>query len=156
MRSRIPLLALFSLALVACGGDGATAPSAHYDSIAGNYDGALVGLSQGIALNSLFSLTLTQTSGTLGGSYGLSGTLNNGFSAVDVNGTGTVSGSIAAGNNPSVNMSVRPGSCPSRTAQFSGSYDSANRRITLTGPVQFFAQDCSVVLTYATTFILDK
>ena len=141
-----------------CGGDGGgpSGPSPSYESIAGSYAGVLTGSSQGIALNANFSLTINQSSGSLSGTYGISGTLNNGVSSVDVAGTGTLTGGIAAGNNPSVNITVRSGACPNYTAAFSGAYDSVNQRITITGPVEFFDTCNAVLLTYQSTIILNR
>jgi hypothetical protein len=114
-------------------------------------------VAQGIALNSTFSLTITQTQGSLGGSWGLSGVLDHGVSTLNVAGSGTHVGSIAAGNNPSVNLTVRVPSCPSHQAQFSGAYDVANRRLTISGPVVFFAANsCTIVLSYPSTIILTR
>jgi hypothetical protein len=141
----------------ACGGDSGTGPESRYESIAATYAGALVGLSQGISLNSTFSLTITQTQGSLGGTWGLSGVLNDGSSTLNVVGSGSLAGSIAAGNNPSVNMTVRNPSCPNYQAQFSGAYDVSNRRLTISGPVEFFASNsCTVVLSYPSTIILTR
>lgn len=141
----------------ACGGDSGTGPGPTYDSIAGSYAGAMVGLSQGIAMDATFSLTVSQNGGSAAGTWGLSGTLTDGIDVVDVAGTGTLSGTIAAGNNPSVNITVRSPGCPNYQAQFSGAYDSTNRRLTLTGPVEFFADGtCTVVLSYPITFILAR
>lgn len=141
----------------ACGSDGGTAPNAQYESIAGTYSGAMVGLSQGIALNSTFSLTISQSGGATSGTWGLSGVLDDGISSLNVAGTGTLSGNVATGNNPSVNITVRAPSCPNYQAQFSGAYDSANRRLTIAGPVEFFAANsCTVVLSYAATIILTR
>ncbi len=152
--SRIILALAGTLALAACGSD-STGPS-DWETISGSYAGAMAGLTQGVALEATFSLTLTQNRGDLGGSYALQGVLTDGIDHVDVQGTGTVTGSVARGTNPSVNVSVTPGFCPNRTASFSGAYDSANRRITLTGPVQFFDANCQPVLTYQMTFILNR
>jgi hypothetical protein len=117
----------------------------------------MVGLSQGVALNSIFSLTISQSGGTTAGTWGLSGTLNDGVSTVNVAGTGSLSGSVAAGNNPSVNLTVRTPACPNYQAQFSGAYDSANRRLTIAGPIEFFAANsCNVVLRYSATIILTR
>lgn len=159
MRTRFSLLlTILSLGVAACGGDSSTGPSAPtHESIAGAYAGAMVGLSQGIALNATFSLTIAQTAGTTSGSWGLSGTLSDGFSSVNVVGTGTLTGTVAVGNNPSVNITIRTPACPNYRAEFSGAYDSANRRLTITGPVEFLANNtCNVVLTYPTTIILNR
>lgn len=148
-------LALLSAVFLACGGGDSTGPAA-YENVAGTYDGDLIGVSQGVALSATFSITLTQNGGSLGGSYAITGTLYDGFVYVDIAGTGTLTGNVASGNNPSVNLTVRPGSCPTRTATFSGTYDSANRRLTMTGPVQIFDAQCVVFLTYHTTFVLER
>jgi hypothetical protein len=155
MRRHI-LILLFSVCLVACGDSGTGPASQSYNDISGSYSGTLAGLSQGIALNAIFSLTLAQNSPSLSGTYALTGTLNNGSGAAPVQGTGTLSGTIASGNNPSVNIAVRFAGCPNRSDQFSGAYDTANRRITITGPVNFFDTGCNVVLTYQTTIILNR
>ena len=143
--------------VVGCGGDGATGPGKTYESIADSYAGAMVGVSQGITLNAVFSLTITQNAGSLSGSWSLSGDLSDGFETVDVLGTGTLTGTVASGNNPSVNITVRTPLCPNYQAQFSGAYDSTNRRLTIAGPVDFFADNsCNVVLSYPTTIILTR
>ena len=143
-----------SLGAAACGGSDSTAPAPTYQSIAGTYSGPMTGVDQGVLLTATITVTVTQNAGSLGGSYGLSGILNDGVNQVSILGSGTLSGTIAAGSNPSVNVTVA-GVCPGRSAQFSGAYDSANSRLTLTGPVQIFAADCSaVLLTYQTTFIM--
>lgn len=153
-QSLIPSVCLFLTA--ACGGN-ATGPSTTYESIAGSYSGAMVGLSQGVALNATFSLTITQSAGSTSGSWALQGNLNDGVQTAGVQGTGTMTGSVAAGNNPSVNFVIRTGACPNYQANFSGAYDGANRRLTITGPVDVFANNsCNVVLSYQTTIILNR
>ena len=152
----LPVVLFF---LASCSSDGATGPGKTpvYDTIAGTYSGAMVGLSQGVGLNSIFSLTMNQNAGAISGSYGLSGTLSDGVTSVQVAGTGTLTGSIAQGSNPSVNLTIRTGACPNYTANFSGAYDSANHRLTITGPVEFFANNsCTVVLSYVGTIILNR
>jgi hypothetical protein len=156
VRHRQYLIVAALLGMIACGGD-STGPSSSYESIAGSYAGSMAGLAQGVAMSADFTLTLTQSSGSLSGSYSLSGTLNDGVDIVAVQGTGTVAGSIASGDNPSVNLIAKTAACPSYSAQFSGAYDSANQRLTITGPVEFFGSGtCSVVLSYPTTIILNR
>ena len=158
MRKRSALLLFALLSSVgACGSEGGTGPGQTYESIAGSYTGTMVGLSQGVALNATFALTISQSGGTTSGTYGLSGTLNDGIFLVNVAGTGTLSGTVAAGTNPSVNMTVRTPGCPNYQAPFSGAYDSANRRLTISGPVEVFADNsCTVVLSYQSTIILNR
>lgn len=142
------------LLAAACGGDGPTAPEPQYESIAGTYTGVMAGLTQGIALNADFSVTITQSSATLGGSWSLSGTLNDGVLVVGVQGTGTLNGTIAAGTNPSVNV-VLSNACPGYSAAFSGAYDSANRLLTISGPVDVL-DGCDVLLRYQGTILLSR
>jgi hypothetical protein len=148
--------ALLLLGNAGCGDGDGNAPSPTYESISGSYAGILAGVSQGVALNSDIALTITQSGGSLSGSYAIDGTLSNGIEVVSISGTGNLTGSIASGNNPSVNITVTPGSCPSQTARFSGAYDSANQRLTISGPVEFFDSACQVVLTYSSTIILSR
>ncbi len=158
MRTARFFAAATTLLLVACGDStgpeptGPTGPT--YESIAATYAGALVGNAQGIALTATFSITITQTGGDLSGSWSLVGTLNDGVVSVDVQGTGTLSGSIASGQNPSVNLTIR-NACANYEARFSGAYDSANRRLTIGGPVDIL-DGCTVVITYQSTIILDR
>lgn len=148
---------LIGMLLVGCGGDDGTGPSTNFESLAGSYSGAMAGISQGVTLGATFSLTIGQSRGDLTGTWALQGTLSDGFESVDVQGTGTLSGSVASGGNPSVNMVIRTALCPNYQASFSGAYDSANRRLTITGPVEFFAQNsCNVVLSYQGTLILNR
>ena len=145
------------LLLAACGGDSPTSPTQQFESIAGSYTGQMVGLSQGVALDAVFAISLSQTSGSVTGNYTLTGTLDDGTYQVDVVGAGPLSGSVASGTNPSVNLTVKVPGCPNYQANFSGAYDSANRRLTITGPVDFFPQNsCTVALSYPTTIILTR
>lgn len=151
------LLPMATLLLVsACGGDSTGPKAPTYENIAGTYSGAMIGLTQGVALNAIFSLTIVQNAGVTSGSYGLSGTLNDGFTSVQIAGTGTLDGTVGSGANPSVNITVKSGSCPNYRADFSGAYDSANHRITLTGPVDILNNNCTVFLRYSGTIILNR
>lgn len=104
-----------------CSADSGTGPSQTYANIAGSYAGSLVGLSQGIALASTFSVTITQASGTLTGSYALSGTLTDGISSVDVFGTGALTGTCHLCRSPDVSQHDHPHPVRSR-----GGCDSAH------------------------------
>jgi hypothetical protein len=148
-------LVLLPLTLAACG-DSSTDPESRYDEIGGSYAGSMAGVSEGVLLEADFTLTIAQTAGNLGGTFALTGVLDDGFDQVSILGTGTLGGSIAAGTNPSVNFTLLPASCPNRPAQFSGSYDSTNRRLTLAGPVQIFDLQCGVFLNYQATIVLTR
>lgn len=149
------LVILLAPILAACG-DSGTEPRERYESLAGSYGGVMAGISQGILLTAEFSLTLSQNQGALTGTYAMTGFLTDGFYEVQILGTGTVTGSIAAGPNPSVNLTVLPAGCPNQPAQFSGSYDSTNRRLTLAGPVRIHDEGCGVLLTYPMTLVLER
>lgn len=156
-----PVTAGLALALPlvtgACGGDGGTGPSASYENVAGTYGGQIQGVTQGIALSGQFVLTLTQSQGSLSGTYAIDGFVTDGVDAVPVSGSGTINGSIASGNNPSINFTVRPSFCTQRTMTFSGTYDSVNRRITAQGPVYVLdAGDCTILLNYSMTMVLQR
>ena len=155
MRVGYFLISALAITIHGCGSD-ASGPSESYADIAGTYDGAITGTSQGVALNGVFSITLNQSQGHLTGSYSIAGRLNDGVTFVDVLGTGSTTGTIASGNNPSVNITIRSGSCPNYTSGFSGAYDIANGRITLVGNVDMLRTDCTVALRYPTTFILTR
>jgi hypothetical protein len=145
------------LFLAACGGDSPTSPAQEFESIAGNYTGEMVGLSQGVALDAVFGISISQTSGSASGNYTLSGTLNDGTTQLSIAGAGPLSGTVASGTNPSVNLTIKVPGCPNYQANFSGAYDSANRRLTITGPVEFFQYNsCTVALSYQTTIILTR
>jgi hypothetical protein len=145
----------FIVAVAACGSD-ASGPGTTYENIGGSYSGQMGGTTQGVALDADFSLTLSQNAGSLNGTYALQGELSNGLNFVNVQGTGVIAGTIASGNNPSVNLTVTPASCPNNRANFSGTYDVANRRITLIGPVDFFDNNCVTVLRYQMNFVLTR
>lgn len=157
MRARITVLAIIASLLSSCGGDSGTGPTPSYNSIAGSYSGAMIGNSQGVALAATFSLTIAQNQGSTSGTWALTGTLNDGVSSLPVSGTGTMTGTVAAGNNPSVNLVIKTSLCPAYQAQFSKAFDTANQRLTISGPVEFFANNsCNVVLSYNTTIILNR
>lgn len=155
-RFSMVLLAASVVALSGCG-DSATEPEGPtYNDISATYSGVMAGTTQGIDLDATFSLTITQDGGSLGGSYSLSGTLDDGSQTADVQGSGTLSGSIDAGNNPSVNLTFESGLCPNYSANFSGSFDTANSRLTISGPVEILSGECEVLLTYSSTIVLTR
>jgi hypothetical protein len=154
MRTRWLRLAVVPVVVLlpACGD--ATGPS--FNDISGSYSGPLAGVSQGIGISANLTLTLTQNRGNVSGSWAMQGIVYDAFDTVSIQGTGTLAGSVAAGNNPSVNITIRTASCPNYSAQFSGAYDSANRRITMTGPIHILSATCGILLTYQFTIILNR
>jgi len=145
------MLTSLVLLLSACGSD-STGPKVNYESIAGSYQGVMAGNSDGILMEAIFSLSIAQSSGDLSGTWSMTGTLSDGISAAPVQGTGNLSGTIQAGDNPSVDIRIT-NACPNYRADFSGVYDNQNRKLTINGPVDILDY-CDVVLSYAGTIIL--
>ena len=81
--------------LVACGGD-STAPLT-YEDVAGTYTATFQGVSQRIALDAVFSLTVVQSEGDLSGSYSNDGFLNDGQIQVAIQETGSIRVAWATG-----------------------------------------------------------
>lgn len=146
-----------AIALSGCGDSSATAPEQPtFNNISGSYSGSIVGTADGITLDAGFSVTITQNDSSLGGSWALNGTLDDGSQTVSVQGTGSQTGSITSGDNPSVNLTIESGRCQNYSANFSGSYDTQNRRLTLSGPVDILTNSCEVAITYQTTIVLTR
>jgi hypothetical protein len=152
-RDRSFLLLFTCVVLAACGSD-ATGPQ--YNEVSGSYAGVMAGVSQGVALQANFSLTISQTGGSLGGTYALQGAVSDGLSSLPVQGTGVLNGSVSSGSNPSINVTIVPAGCPNRAVQFSGTYDTSNRRLNLAGPVQLYDNACTPVLTYHLNMVLNR
>ena len=146
------------LLTTACGGGSPTGSDGPtYAAIADTYVGTIGGVSQGYLADLDFTLTIAQSGGSLSGTYALDGTLFDGVDTYAVAGTGTITGSIQSGNNPSVNLTIRTSGCPNYTAQFSGTYDTANQRLTIIGPMEFFNEGtCTVGLSIPTTLVMTR
>ena len=130
-----------------------------FENISGTYVGSMVGLTQGVSLTGTFGLTMSQAGGdggNISGSYIISGTLNDGVVIVPFSGTGTLTGTIASGQNPSLEITVRNPACPNFSATFAGIYDSTNLLLTLTGPIDFWDANCNIILTYPSVIILSR
>ncbi len=146
--------------LTGCGGDSPT-DAITYENIAGTYTGTLSEVTEGITLTA-FSLTIVQSDGNLTGSYSIEGTLEDSFRQLPMHGPGNVSGTIALGQNPSVIINLLPGPpCGNVQDRFSGAYDSANRRITMTGTLAAIGlvgavDQCHYLFGHSTTVVLNR
>lgn len=127
-----------ALFAAACGGDATGPGNSDYEEVAGSYSGPLNSIQSGVLLQGNLSFTLTQNDGAIGGSWAMTGTLFDGITLIEVQGTGTIVGTIASGGNPSITFQTRNPGCPNVTSTFSGVYDVANQRIPVTGTAQFF------------------
>ncbi|HRP07443.1 MAG TPA: hypothetical protein PLL69_03055 [Gemmatimonadales bacterium] len=152
---RARIVTLFAAVLLsACGGDGGTGPSKTYESVAGNYGGSISGVSQGVALDLDIAFTIQQNGTSFTGTYTSSGLITDGIDVVQLAGNGTISGTVAAGTNPSVSLTARDPACPNVPDQFTGTLSSANRKLTLSGSLHLLDVDCSVLATFPTTLVL--
>ena len=143
------------LFLAGCGGDSGISPAPSFANLAGTYTGEVVGRRQGVSLLASFSIAIIQNGGDLSGSYAITGTLRDGILEGSVQETGSFSGTIASGQDPSVNLTLT-NRCPNYSARFSGALDSANDLLTLSGPVDTFFNDCSIFLTYQSVILLHR
>ena len=147
----LPLAALGAL------GCSSTEPRPTYVSLAGTYAGPLVSTAQGLTLSATLTLAVTQNGGTLGGTYTLSGMIFNAATAQLVwtlKGSGTLSGSVAAGRNPGVTIAATFSSCPETPDAFNGSYDDTTRVATLAGSLYFFGASCEILVAFPLTITL--
>jgi hypothetical protein len=140
--------------VAACGSDSSTGPSPSYPNVAGSYAGPFAGVANGVVIDTRIAFTLTQSGPDIGGSFALTGTLSDGVTTVDVQGTGVIDGTIGSGTNPSVQLTVTPASCPHRPLTLSGPYDTSKRLISLTGTVQFFDSSCNVTVQSSAVLVL--
>ena len=96
---------------------------------------------QGVQFSGSLSLSITQSKGTLGGTYSTTGTLSDGVQSGPVTGTGQITGTIGAGTNSTVTIQLKTSTCPSAISQITGVRDSANRRVVLTGAANIYYSD---------------
>ena len=158
-----------ALVLAACGSD-STGPNGNgstptFESIAGTYTGFVAGTDQGITIDGILSVTITQSSGNLSGAWTITGTETpcGGDICAPTQGTGSLTGTINSGQNPSVNITFASGIteplgglCPDHQAVFSGAYDGTNHQLTLSGPIDILDASCNVVRSYQNTIILSR
>ena len=142
------------LFLLACGGD-SISPAPGFANLAGTFTGEVTGRRQGVLLLANFSITIIQNDGDLSGSYAITGTLRDGILEGLLQETGSFSGTVDSGQDPSVNITLT-NRCPNYSARFSGALDSANDLLTLSGPVDTFFNDCSIFLTYQSVILLNR
>lgn len=158
LRSVRPSAILVVAFLAACGGDdgiGHTASFAPFEEIAGTYTGALNGSMDGVVLDAIFSLIITQNQGQVSGSWATTGTLNADTSVVAVQEAGSFTGGLAQGENPLVLITLA-NQCPDYSAQFSGSMDSADTLLSLSGPVDILGDDCTILMTFQSVILLRR
>jgi hypothetical protein len=135
-----------AVSLLACAEEPMT-----YEDITGTYNGPLADSTQGVALSANFSVTIQQRHGGLSGSWSFEGTLNDGVNVLNINGTGSLTGHIQEGDNPTVYITIR-NECQGYTAEFTGGFDGT---LTIGGPIDIH-DNCFVFLTYWSMIILSR
>jgi hypothetical protein len=135
-------------------GAGPTSATPTYALVAGTYKGTLADTTGGFSISLTVTLTVSQSAASLTGSYSMPGTISDGVATAHILGSGFFTGSIAAGPNPAVNIALRETACPASLSQFSGTYDSARGKLTLSGPVDILKADCSFFIRYNSTIVL--
>ena len=154
----VPVMAAFALA---CGGDDGGSgpePAPTYEAVAGTYVGAVSATNQGYLLQGNFSISLTQSEGTLGGSYSQTGTVSNVLGSSAAAGAGSLAGTIASGIDPSVHITATDPTCPNVPVTLSGTYISANQTISFPDvTIPIVDETCQVVFTFPhITAVLNK
>jgi len=149
-RVTLPVLGLVGLLILACGCSDTTGPT--YADVSGVYTGPISGTSQGYDLNATLRLTIHQNGREISGFDYVVGTVG----GVATSATGTFTGEVLGGRNPSVWVVSSNQECPMVHFLFTGSYDSANRRLTMAGPLYPVNQDCLIPVTFSLTLVLSK
>jgi hypothetical protein len=158
-------LLCFAVLLSGCGGGAAPAaptptppPAITYENVAGTWTGHVGGVSQGVTLDGTITLNVQQSSGVLAGGYAVDATLTNPTQQTTLKGEVTLTGTLASGANPSVNITTRSVPCPNLPAEnWSGSYGSTNRVLTITGTAHVISSPaCAIVLSYPQTITLTR
>jgi hypothetical protein len=141
MKCRSVVLA--GVLLIGCRGElGPSESFKTFEQIGGYYAGSLESASELISLNGGLSLNLTEnSSGELSGNYSMTGTVTDGGQQYPLAQSGTITGKITSGSNPSINLFTHPASCPTAAANLTGTFDSAKDELTLTGPIYVFTPD---------------
>jgi len=145
--------ALVAILVLAACGDSTKPPE--YADLSGTLTGTAEGSATGFTLTGTSSLTVTQIDSTLKGTATLKGELSIGDEKFPFEPPGLAfTGTVAKGDNPAVKLGF-PDGCGS-TNEFTGSYTSSTKELSLTGPVGMFDQDCQKIVDLSTTLKLKK
>jgi len=144
------------VAVLVLAGCGEKTEPPEYADLSGTLTGTAEGTAPGVTFTGTSSLTVKQTDGTLEGTATLKGQLTIGGETLPFEPPGlTFTGTVAKGENPEVKISVPDRTCES-TNEFSGSYASGTKELSLTGSIGMFADNCQKVGDLRTTLKLKK
>lgn len=148
--------ALVVLVVAACGGN-TTTPSAAPVDLTGSFSGVVSSSAEGMVLEGLVTLEISQSRSTLSGSSVVQGVLRSGGQVLPLYGTGPLRGSVASGHNPSVTVRVRSSQCPAVEETLTGSFDQASGQLRLSGamPVLSLAT-CTPLVTFRVSLTMTR
>jgi hypothetical protein len=151
--------------LSACSGDSGTGPPSTFENIAGTYSGSFVASAQGITLESVVTITIEQSSGSLSGTWSMEGTViddvNVGvvlplWPGAALSGNGPFTGTIASGLNPAVSFTTTSNQCPGTPDTFPGSFNSSNNQITVNSRVHVLDDNCLPLMTFEAVVVFQQ
>jgi len=146
--------ALVAIVLLAACGNGTEPPE--YADLSGTLTGTAEGTATGVTFTGTSSLAVTQTDGTMKGTVALKGELTMGDVTLPLELPGIpFTGTVDKGENPAVKISVPDPGCES-TNNFSGSYRSGTKELSLTGSIDLFDEQCQKTVSLGTTMTLKK
>jgi len=153
MKARITPALVAILILAACG-DSTKPPE--FADLSGSLNGTAEGTATGMTFSGTSSFTVTQKDGALTGTATLKGELSFGGEKIPMDLPGLpFTGTVAKGEDPKVDLKF-PAPCGS-TNDFSGSYASKTKELSLTGSIGMFDdEDCQKIADLSTTLKLKK
>ena len=155
MRYWLAVAVIVCSACSACGGKSTTDPT--YADLSGRYSGDVSGVSQGQVISAVFSLVMTQAKGSTSGTSEMNGYIGSGSAAPAFGSPGTVKGTVGSGIDPAVAFTITSNACPAHTTQFSGTYNTANKKLILNGTLELYsATSCAVTYSFPSTLLLVK
>ncbi len=154
-RSRWLLPGIAAL-LVGCGGEGSAIGPDEFHRIGGSYTGGLEGTSSDGEFSGAIFFTLSQSQGSLTGTYYVTGDLyRNSGGKYFWGSDGTVEGSIAPGPRPDVSLTLTPDTCPNQPWTYAGSYDAGRRQISISADVLVRFTCVSLPMSHSTVLTRD-
>lgn len=138
-----------------CGDESLIGPDEFY-RVAGPYTGAVEGVVSDGSFSGAMWISLSQSEGTLAGTYDFSGDFHH--AAYDrryyQDGSGTVEGSLTSGPDARVTLTLTPDDCPDRVMSYQGGYDDGRRQISIAGALALSTELCDPLLSIPHSTIL--
>jgi hypothetical protein len=145
--------------LTGCSGSPAAPTPAAFENVAGTWTGKVGGVTQGVTLDGTITLSLQQSDGNLTGGYSVQGSLSNPVQTSPLQGSVTLTGTVASGSNPLVTFTTTSVPCPNLTGEsWSGSFNNRTGVLTITGTGHVIngPPACAIALSYPQTIALTR